>query len=152
MKGISIFIYVLIFSIWFIIDSTSFLSIAGSVQGVPAQVWTILDRLHTDLSTGDTATMPQGMRTFISDCILPAHNSLDREEIVEAVNACQHPQNASVKYPGVVCVFYDYHGHIYKFCKGLRQEPVKSYLFDGSGSPVFEVSRNTEERSFELIS
>jgi len=151
MKGISVYVYVIILTIWFLVDSVSFLSIAGSVQGVPAQLWAIEDRLHADISSGEVIAIPLNMATFISDCVLPVHNSLDQEEIDQAQLACQRGQDSSAKYPGVICLFYNYHGYIYKFCKGLRWKPVQQYLFDGTSAPVFRVERSREEFTFQLV-
>ena len=152
MKGISVFVYVILFTMLYLVESSAFLSIAGAVKGVPAQVWAITDRIHGDLVGSDTVSIPKGMETFIAGCSLPAYSGMEMEQIEKAIEACQHPQNSSVQYPGVLCVFYSYYGHGYNFCKPLRWTPDRTYLFDGETAPMLRVVRNLEDHVIALES
>lgn len=156
MKGLSVLIYTILLLILYFIENAAFLSIAGAVQGVPAKVWAVADHVYEDLTRGESVTMPKGMQTFILDCAFPNdsrfHEDPERgnHDYEAASEGCTYDQNTSVSYPGVVCIFYDYHDYRYRSCKGLLYTPVRTYYNSGDTSPIYVVARDEEAGTLEL--
>jgi hypothetical protein len=150
MKGLSIMIYTILLTILYLVENSAFMAIAGAVKGTPIQVWAVADRVHNEIIFEDVVNIPNNMKTFLSGCTFPGHSSLTTDEIKEALKGCTHPQNASVLYPGVLCIFHDYQGYPYRICKGILYTPVETYYFDGTAAPIFTVVRDLEEGTIQL--
>lgn len=150
MRGNSLLFYTILLLIVYFVEESTFLSLAGGVRGVPLQVNRILEQVHGDLVAGDSASFPKGVRTFVADCDLPSHPSLTDEEFDRVLDSCDHPYEANERWPGTVCVFYDFQGYEYRMCKELLYRPARNHFFDGTSAPTLKVERDIEERTLRL--
>lgn len=149
MRGISLLIYTVLLLMLYFVESSAFLSLSGSVSGVPLQIKQVLNEAHTSLSSGEHFTVPRKMKTYISGCSLPPTSMLNEEERESVFNACRHPYSGE-NWPGIICVFYDYYGYEYKMCEELLERPTQTYFFDGTSPDTYKVERDFEEGTFTL--
>ncbi|MBR9680588.1 MAG: hypothetical protein GOU98_02065 [Candidatus Altiarchaeota archaeon] len=143
MRGISLLVYTILFTFIFFIDQSAFLSMAGAMRGVPAQIDFLVTKIAEDIVYSDTVSMPQDMEVFVSECFFPTHEHLSQEGHEAAISSCEN----SI---GVVCLFYNYFGYMYSACQGILFTPTETLYDLGRDPGIYTVVRDLEERTFTL--
>ena len=131
MKGLSLLIYTIIFSIMFFVNQNAFLQMAGALNGVPVQVEFIGSELYKQIQAQETFNPPKDMEVFLSNCLIPSHPNLDEDDYEVVSERCEN-------FPSILCVFYNYHTARFRFCKPMHYTLDTQYYFDGTTSPFLK--------------
>ena len=132
MKGLSLLIYTIFFTLIFLVNQSAFIKMAGVLGGVPVKVEFIGSELYKQIQNRETFNPPMRAEVFLSDCFIPSHPELGADDFELVHEYCFEAAS-------ILCVFYDYYSSRFRFCKPLIYKMETQYYFDGTTSPLYKV-------------
>jgi hypothetical protein len=142
MRGLSLLIYVIFFTILAIVENSVFFQIAGSLNGASIQVEVVVSDIYGAIMSRGTFSPPMGTELYFNNCSFPFHESLEEKDVENILETCTRGNS-------VMCAFYKYYSTRFRACKAMIYYVDKVYYFSDTSTPVLEA--NVEDGVLKLI-